>query len=79
MDMRLNKLQETMKDRKAWRAAVHGIAKSWTQLSNWTNAQMSVYSSPLNVFPGSSDGKESVRNAGDLGWITGSEDLLEIG
>ena len=34
MDMNFNKLQEIVKDREAWRAAVHGVTKSQTELSN---------------------------------------------
>ena len=36
LDMSLSRLQEIVKDREAWHAAVHGVANSWTRLSNST-------------------------------------------
>ena len=36
MDMKLSTLQEIVKGREAWSAAVHGVAKDWTRLWDWT-------------------------------------------
>ena len=36
MDMNLSKLREIVKDREVWSAKIHGVTKSWTQLSDWT-------------------------------------------
>ena len=50
MDMSLGKLQDIVKDRKAWSAAIHGVAESWTRWSNWatnTNSGPQIISDPL--------------------------------
>ena len=37
MDVNLTELREFVMDREAWRAAIRGVAKSWTRLSNWSD------------------------------------------
>ena len=49
MDLGLSKLQETVKDRGAWCAAIHGITKSRTQLSDWTTTATAMKNRPEKI------------------------------
>ena len=54
MDMSLSKLREIVKDREAWRPAVHGVTKSQTRLSDWTELNWKHYRHTLKrcIFTG---------------------------
>ena len=76
MHMSLSKLCELVTDREAWHAAIHGLAKSWTQLIDWTDWYLSIYL--YIIFPPMFWlSKELTCNAGTQVPSLGQEDPLE--
>ena len=60
MDVSLGELQELVMDREAWRAAIHGVAKSRTQLSDWTEMKHRTAGSKLELLMLSSMSPETL-------------------
>ena len=63
MDMSLSKFQVLVIEKEAWHAAVHGVKKSWTWLSDWTKLNWRYYSGPF--FPGINS---RVKQLGQMSW-----------
>ena len=64
MDLSLSKFQQMVKDREAWRAAVHGVTKSLTSLSDWTTVQLG----ETNFYVYCKPEKLRRANPGPVGW-----------
>ena len=71
IDMSLRKFREIVEDREAWCAAVHGVAKTWTRLSDWTELNWKT------LMLGKIEGKRR-RGQQSMNWLDGITDSMDM-
>ena len=70
MDVSLGKLQVLLMDREAWRAVIHGVTKSQTQLSDWTKLNWTVvFQAPLSMEARILEASARILQARILEWV----------
>jgi len=80
MDVSLSELREFVMDREAWRAAIHGVAKSWTWLSDWTEMNWTVMNKREWQYETSSreNQLQNINRVAELNLLSSIDDIVYL-